>query len=430
MKTTTVKSTPKDVFLQLFNIFVFYLSIIGFITLYIAYISASFPDPLNYYFSGIANTVRVSSSMILIAVPAYIFTAWLLNKDILELPAKRDLKLRKWLLYFTLFLSAITIAVDLMIFIYNFLSGELTAQFFLKILVVMLVAAGVFSYYIWDLKRTDIYSKVPKYLAYALGIFTLASFVIGLFVVGTPATQRNRRFDEQRVTSLQYIQDQVINYWADKRTLPAQLTDLENSVNNFIVPTDPETKLPYSYTILTPTTFELCATFTSVSEDKLVSNKGAGVSQPYYYGTTQNWSHNAELTCFTRTIDPERVTTKYNSSPSPIACTTEAMICPDGSAVGRTGLNCEFASCPGTEPSIVGGDKDAHGCIGSAGYTWCESKQKCLRTWEEKCDIATTSVSPDCPAYSPPSPDWCKGGTVVAPAKDINGCVGAPTCIK
>ncbi|MFA6383427.1 MAG: Gmad2 immunoglobulin-like domain-containing protein [Parcubacteria group bacterium] len=28
------------------------------------------------------------------------------------------------------------------------------------------------------------------------------------------------------------------------------------------------------------------------------------------------------------------------------ACTEEAKICPDGSAVGRTGLNCEFASCP------------------------------------------------------------------------------------
>lgn len=36
-------------------------------------------------------------------------------------------------------------------------------------------------------------------------------------------------------------------------------------------------------------------------------------------------------------------------------------------------------------PSVVGGDKDVHGCIGSAGYAWCTAKQKCLRTWEEKC---------------------------------------------
>jgi hypothetical protein len=31
----------------------------------------------------------------------------------------------------------------------------------------------------------------------------------------------------------------------------------------------------------------------------------------------------------------------------PKACTEEAKICPDGSAVGRTGPNCEFAPCPG-----------------------------------------------------------------------------------
>ena len=31
---------------------------------------------------------------------------------------------------------------------------------------------------------------------------------------------------------------------------------------------------------------------------------------------------------------------------SQIACTMEAKICPDGSAVGRTGPNCEFEACP------------------------------------------------------------------------------------
>lgn len=34
---------------------------------------------------------------------------------------------------------------------------------------------------------------------------------------------------------------------------------------------------------------------------------------------------------------------------------------------------------------IIGGDKDEHECIGSAGYSWCEAKQKCLRVFEEFC---------------------------------------------
>ncbi|MCX6785772.1 MAG: Gmad2 immunoglobulin-like domain-containing protein [Candidatus Komeilibacteria bacterium] len=31
---------------------------------------------------------------------------------------------------------------------------------------------------------------------------------------------------------------------------------------------------------------------------------------------------------------------------SPVACTMEAKLCPDGSSVGRSGPNCEFAPCP------------------------------------------------------------------------------------
>lgn len=36
----------------------------------------------------------------------------------------------------------------------------------------------------------------------------------------------------------------------------------------------------------------------------------------------------------------------FESKPEQIACTKEAMFCPDGTAVGRTGPNCEFAECP------------------------------------------------------------------------------------
>ena len=42
---------------------------------------------------------------------------------------------------------------------------------------------------------------------------------------------------------------------------------------------------------------------------------------------------------------------------------------------------------PGEQASdqLIGGDTDEHGCLIAAGYSWCETKQKCLRTWEELC---------------------------------------------
>lgn len=39
-----------------------------------------------------------------------------------------------------------------------------------------------------------------------------------------------------------------------------------------------------------------------------------------------------------------------------------------------------------TDQPLVGGDKDEHGCIGSAGYQWCPSQDKCMRMWEEYCE--------------------------------------------
>jgi putative lipoprotein len=35
-----------------------------------------------------------------------------------------------------------------------------------------------------------------------------------------------------------------------------------------------------------------------------------------------------------------------------------------------------------TTTSTTGSDRDEHGCIGSAGYTWCEKEGKCVRPWE------------------------------------------------
>lgn len=40
-------------------------------------------------------------------------------------------------------------------------------------------------------------------------------------------------------------------------------------------------------------------------------------------------------------------------TPTPKACTQEAKLCPDGSAVGRIGPNCEFAPCPAINPPLV-----------------------------------------------------------------------------
>ncbi|AOK32521.1 hypothetical protein WS67_09365 [Burkholderia singularis] len=45
---------------------------------------------------------------------------------------------------------------------------------------------------------------------------------------------------------------------------------------------------------------------------------------------------------------------------------------------------CANESSSSTAPPVpmVGSDRDTHGCIGSAGYSWCEQTRQCERPWE------------------------------------------------
>ncbi len=41
----------------------------------------------------------------------------------------------------------------------------------------------------------------------------------------------------------------------------------------------------------------------------------------------------------------------------------------------------------------IGGDKDSHGCLIVAGYSWNETKQQCVREWEESAKTYCSAES-------------------------------------
>jgi len=297
-------SGPKDVFFYLLNILTFYIGTIAFIVLYVQYINALFPDTLTFYYTALVNSVRWAMSVLFIAIPVYLLTSWFLAKELADDERKRGLRLRKWLIYLTLFVSAVTIIVDLITFVYNFLGGELTIQFFLKILVVLLVAVAVFGYYTWELRRKDSKSSLPRIFAWVVSAVVLASIVVGFFIVGTPATQRDRRFDEERVWNLQSLQSQIVNYWIQKEQLPENLVVLEDSISGFIVPKDPDVGESYKYAITGDLSFELCAFFKTKSDDMGIVSMEEKALYPYGK-TNESWAHGEGEVCFPRMIDPD-----------------------------------------------------------------------------------------------------------------------------
>jgi hypothetical protein len=306
MDNNTKKGTPKDVFLHLLGVVTLYISVVAFISLWWQYVNFLFPDQLNYVGSGsyVYDPIRWATSALIVVFPVYILLCWLIGRDFRDDPEKREIRVRKWLLYFTLFISAITIIIDLITLIYNFLQGDLTIQFFLKVAVILIIAAAVFGYYIWDIRHKEKKSAKPRLVAWITSVVILASIIYGFFLIGSPATQRARRFDDQRVSDLEQIESDVITYWQQKNVLPLNSTDLQNMFS--VLPTDPESKLPYEYNLNGTLRFSLCADFKT--SDISQTSRYQAVPQPFtgpaYSPYQENWSHDKGHVCFDRKIDP------------------------------------------------------------------------------------------------------------------------------
>ncbi|HEY4484436.1 MAG TPA: DUF5671 domain-containing protein [Candidatus Paceibacterota bacterium] len=299
--TTTVKTTPKDFFMHLLGFAALYTSIVSFLALIFAYIDVTFPDPLSSYYSGSLSQIRLSSSVLLIIFPVFILTSWLIARDFSQEPEKRNIKFRKWLIYFTLFIAAITVIVDLITLIFNFYSGDLTTRFLLKTLTVLVVALVVFSYYFREIKQVS--DLKSKFTAWLMSAVVLATIIAGFFLVGTPAQQRAQRFDERRVNDLMVLQNQIISYWQNKDKLPSVLDDLQDDISGFIPPVDPETQEPYTYKPRNQLTFKLCAVFKT--DGKISNNQKTPTPIREYGPYQQNWEHQVGESCFERTIDPD-----------------------------------------------------------------------------------------------------------------------------
>lgn len=299
------RNLPRDVFLHLFAIVTLYWSAVSFITLCWQYINYFFPDALNYNY-GFTSSMRFALASLFIVFPLFILVSWVLNKIYTKESMVRESKIRKWLIYLTLFITALVIIGDLVFVINTFLNGEITARFILKALSIIVVVGVIFGYYLDDVRR-NASSILVKYFAIATSAIILIFVAGAFFIVGSPMSARLAQFDQQRTNDLQGIQYQVVNYWQRKGKMPNTLADLNDSISGYVAPVDPETQASYEYNIKDAKNlnFELCATF-NLSNNATVNRKSMPVPAMYYPNElSQNWDHAAGRVCFERAIDQQ-----------------------------------------------------------------------------------------------------------------------------
>lgn len=313
METTQKpQTTAADFFLQISVVVTLYASAVSFLAFIFNVIDTVLPDRQDYFFDPYSGGLRIAVSTLIVVFPLFIYLSRKLRQSMVETPSKREIWVRRWLTYFTLFISGIAISVDLITLINSFLGGEITSRFILKVVAVLIVAGAIFFYYIADLRGKFFENpSLSKTASWIVGVVVFVAVVSGFFLIGSPVSQRQLRDDAQRVNDLSSLQYQVLNHYQTTGTLPAQLGILNDSLSGYMVPNDPETGAAYEYAIKSVSTtslaFDLCATF--VKESAALGNRKetpAIYSHDYGFGGS-SWQHSVGRTCFARIID----TTKY-----------------------------------------------------------------------------------------------------------------------
>lgn len=302
-----LKTTPKDFFLYLGAIVTLYISTISVLTLLFEVINQLYPKPFEYV-DPYAGGVSLAISMLIVAFPLYILFMRITSVAERNTPEKRELSVRKWLIFLTLFIAGAAIAIDLIVLLQKFFAGEeITFAFALKVFTIIAVLATVFGYYLYDIRHGSDNSgaSVRPRFAYGAIAFVVLSIVLGFFVMGSPYTQKEKRFDAERVSHLQMIQSQIVFYWQTKEKIPASLEDLKDPISGFVLPLDPSNQSSYEYVPKDKLSFELCAVFVRETPEGVAVEGAARPVTKYYDSTNENWQHGVGRTCFTRTIDPE-----------------------------------------------------------------------------------------------------------------------------
>ncbi len=131
-------------------------------------------------------------------------------------------------------------------------------------------------------------------------VLVVATVATAVWMMDSPAVQRDQRLDQRRVAELSQIQV-LIEDWARSRgRLPASLSELAAQPGIALATKDPVDGTPYGYRVRSGRDYSLCASFATDS-----ARDGQGVYP--HTGHPAQWAHPAGSHCFDRSLPREDV---------------------------------------------------------------------------------------------------------------------------
>jgi hypothetical protein len=140
--------------------------------------------------------------------------------------------------------------------------------------------------------------------ALAVSLMVAVVIAVGLYVSGSPGSERARRFDEQRVGDLRSLSYATDEYAMREGELPESIDMIDERMMMKDSLTDPETTATYEYSAREGMNYELCAEFSLPSEE---SDDPYAMREPVRIATPEmgfaepamrDWTHPAGHHCY------------------------------------------------------------------------------------------------------------------------------------
>ncbi len=243
-----------------------------------------------------SGALKFAISSIIIAAPIYYVTVWQINKNLFTGVLNKDSGVRRWLTYFILFAASVVMIGWLIGTIYNYLDGDLTLRFALKSLTSIIIAAAVFTYYFYDIRRDSVINfrnRIIRIYFYGSLAAVLAALISAFFFIPSPSLVRAQKEDSQVLQQFDQIDSAINSYYSENKKLPASLDDLIGNKTPMFLQEEtlanPFTKQKFDYKLDGQNIYQLCTTFKA-------SNKINDQNGGFYYRNNR-WVHDAGYQC-------------------------------------------------------------------------------------------------------------------------------------
>jgi len=279
----------KDAFLYLLAFLTLGTWAIQLGALLFSVIDRTFPNRVLDYSNTewLTRSVADELASIIVGFPVFLAVSWGIARNVRRQPERLESSVRKWLTYLALVITAGTLIGDVVTFLAYFLRGDLDTRFVLKVLTVLVLAGGIFAYYIDSLHRDLVSPARNRLFALASLAIVGLGIVVGFVQIGSPAAQRSASEDARRRFDLSSVAQAVHRRWLAREkngfVLPAMIQDIQGVGLTGGSILDPVTGRPYAYSLVQGTTYRLCANF----------------SRPSPSGVPSQWRHPAGSACFT-----------------------------------------------------------------------------------------------------------------------------------